>query len=139
MEFHGVKAALLAGDMLVMHLRDNKPGLFNANMWDFPGGGREGDETPKECAVREIEEEFGIKIDPDSFVWEKVYPAQKDPNQKAYFMVAHIPVSILDKVKLTEGQDWQLFTQEEFFEKEDVIPALKERFQDYLDAPKGKA
>jgi hypothetical protein len=38
-DFHGVKIALLVGDKILMHLRDNKPGLFNANMWDFVGGG----------------------------------------------------------------------------------------------------
>ena len=47
MDFHGVKVAVLVGDKLLMHLRDDKPGLFNANMWDFPGGGREGNETPE--------------------------------------------------------------------------------------------
>lgn len=98
MEFHGVKIAVLVEGKLLMHLRDNKPGLFNANMWDFPGGGREGDETAEECAIREIYEEFGITINSNSFVWERVCPAMKDPSQKAIFMVAIISKDVLSTV-----------------------------------------
>lgn len=134
--FHGVKIAILVDGKLLMHLRDNTPGLFNANMWDFPGGGREGTETPRECAIREVQEEFGIGLPLESFVWEKVYPAQKDPSQKAVFMVASVSREKLDKIQLTEGQRWDLFGQETFFTKEDVIPALKMRFKDYVDGVK---
>lgn len=132
MDFHGVKIAVLVDGKILMHLRDNKPGLFNANMWDFPGGGREGNETPEECAIREIEEEFGIILSSESIVWEKVFPAQKDPNQKAVFMVAKIPSEFTSKIVLSEGQKWELFDQKTFFAKDDVIPALKVRFEDYL-------
>jgi len=137
-DFHGVKVALFVGEMLLLHLRDNTPGLFNANMWDFPGGGREGDETPEQCAVREVREELGIMLMPESFVWSREYPSQKDRNKCAYFMVACVPESAAQSVVLTEGQTWGLFDQEAFFTKDDVIPVLKERFQDYLDS-KGSA
>lgn len=132
MDFHGVKIALMIDDKLLMFLRDNKPGLFNANMWDFMGGGRENQETPFECAIREIQEEIGITLSPGSIVWEKWYPAQKDPNQKAVFMVAKIAKKDISGINLTEGQKWDLFDQETFFAKQDVIPALKTRFSDYL-------
>lgn len=134
MNFHGVKVALLHEDKLLMHLRDNKPGLFNANMWDFPGGGREGEETPYECAIREIQEELGVALTEQSFVWEKEYPAQKDPTQRALFMVARISKQDVDSVVLTEGQKWDLISLEDFFHRSDVIDALKIRFKDYLDA-----
>lgn len=134
MEFHGVKVALLVEDKLLMQLRDNKPGLFNANMWDFLGGGREGNETPHECAIREIQEELGLMLSPDSFIWEKTYPAQKDPNQKSFFMVARISNDDVENIVLTEGQECKLFDQETFFAREDVIEALKTRFKDYLES-----
>lgn len=134
MDFHGVKVALLFDGKLLMQLRDNKPGLFNANMWDFPGGGREDNETPQECAMREVQEEFGITLTQESFIWEKVYPAQKDPNQKALFMIAHITQADVDGIDFTEGQRWALMSQEDFFQKDDVINALKKRFKDYLNS-----
>jgi len=132
MNFHGVKVAILVEDKLLLHLRDNKPGLFNADMWDFPGGGREGDETPEECAIREVEEEFCIKINQTSFIWKKVYPAQKDPNQNAYFMVAMVPKEAMQNIDLREGQKWKLFSLDDFFKRGNVIEALKDRFNDYL-------
>jgi 8-oxo-dGTP diphosphatase len=132
MNFHGTKVAILVGDKLLMLLRDNKPGLFNANMWDFPGGGRKGKENHQECAIREIREELGIKINSKSFIWEKIYPAQKDPNQKAFFIVAKISGENIKGIKLNEGQKWALFDKETFFKKDNVVEALKLRFNDYL-------
>ncbi len=134
MDFHGVKVALLYGDKLVMQLRDNKPGLYNANMWDFPGGGRENNETPRQCATREVMEEFGIHLEPGAFVWEKTYPALKDPNQKALFMVAMVTKNDIDTIQFAEGQRWELFDYDTFFQKGDVVDAMKGRFKDYLDA-----
>lgn len=77
--FNGVKAALIHDGELVMFLRDNKPGLRFANLWDFPGGGREGEETPAECLIREVQEEFSITLDPTSIIWQREYPAMNDP------------------------------------------------------------
>lgn len=136
MEFHGVKIAILIEGKLLMHLRDDKPGLFNANMWDFPGGGREGNESPEQCAIREVSEEFGIDTSELSIVFKKEYPAQKDPTQKAFFMVAELNNLDTKSIALTEGQRWELFEQAEFFSKKDVIEALKVRFKDYLDSKK---
>ena len=135
MKFNGAKVALLYGDKLVMQLRDNKPGLRFANMWDFPGGGRENSETPIECAIREIQEELGIFLKPEAFIWEKEYPAMHDPQQKAYFLVAKVTPEDIDNIKFgTEGQRWDIFDQKVFFASNDVVPDLKGRFQDFLDS-----
>lgn len=134
MDFHGVKVAILVDSKLLMHLRDNKPGLFNAGMWDFPGGGREGSESPEECVIREVKEEFGIDLLLDDFVWKKEFPAQKDPNQKAFFMVANLDRERIANIALHEGQKWDLLDQSGFFSREDVIAALKTRFREYLSS-----
>jgi hypothetical protein len=47
-------------------------------------------------------------------------------------MVAKITEADIHGIVLTEGQKWELFDQDTFFVKEDVIPALKTRFNDYL-------
>lgn len=132
MEFHGVKVACIFEDKLLVHLRDNKPGLFNANKWDVPGGGREGNETPVICAIREVKEEFGITLESSAIVWQKQYPAQKDPSQIAFFFVATISQTDVDAIVLGEGQHWGLMDFQTFFNHADVIDALKQRFRDYL-------
>jgi 8-oxo-dGTP diphosphatase len=132
-----VKVALLHGDDLLMLLRDNKPGLRFANMWDFPGGGREGEETPEECAIREIQEEFNIVLHADSFVFKKEYPTMHDPLLRAWFLVGHISAADISTIIFgNEGQGWKLFPQSDFFAQVDVVPQLKGRFQDYLDSLK---
>ncbi len=134
MDFSGTKIALLYDDKLVMSLRDNKPGLRFANMWDFAGGGREGEETPIECSVREIEEELGITLKPESFIWQKEYPAMHDPSLTAHFLVARVSKAEVDAITFgDEGQRWDLMDIKTFFDSEDVVPLLKGRFQDYLD------
>jgi 8-oxo-dGTP diphosphatase len=89
-DFVGVKIALLIENQLVMILRDNKPGLRFAGMWDFPGGGREGDESPEECIKRELKEELALELPKDSLVWENETEAMHDSNLKAYFLVAKL-------------------------------------------------
>ena len=134
MDFSGTKVALLYDNKLVMSLRDNKPGLRFANMWDFAGGGREEKETPIECAVREIEEELGITLRPESFIWQKEYPAMHDANLKAYFLVANVSKEEVGAITFgDDGQRWDFMEVEDFFKRDDVVPLLKGRFQDYLD------
>ncbi|MEK7628024.1 MAG: NUDIX hydrolase [Patescibacteria group bacterium] len=36
--------------------------------WKFPGGKSQGNETAQECAARELDEETGVKVDPEQLV-----------------------------------------------------------------------
>ena len=71
-DFTGCKIALFCGDKLLTILRDDKENIPWPNMWELPGGGREGDESPFECAAREVFEELGIRLTKDCLVWRKV-------------------------------------------------------------------
>ena len=133
-DFVGCKAALFFDDKLLVFLRDDKPGLRFANMWDFPGGGREGEETPFETIVREVEEEFSIKLRLETFTWQKEFPAMHDPKLTGIFLVGQLTQKDIDNIKFgTEGQKWQLMDVDELFVRDDVVPHLKERLQTYLD------
>lgn len=137
MDFHGAKAAVMIGEDLLVFLRDNKPGLRFANMWDFPGGGREGNESPFECLQREVEEEFGLQIQSSQVKWQKEYPAMHDPNERAFFFVISLSSETTSHIKFgSEGQRWQLMSVAEFLEREDAVPLLKGRLRDYLEQRK---
>ena len=47
-DFTGCKIALFCGNRLLTILRDDKASIPWPNMWELPGGGREGDESPFE-------------------------------------------------------------------------------------------
>ena len=78
MEFTGAKAALFCEASVLVYLRDEKPGLRWPGLWDLPGGGREGDEGPEDCLLRELEEEFGLRLAPVRLVWRRVFPSMED-------------------------------------------------------------
>lgn len=81
--FTGAKIALIFQGRLVAYLRDQKDEIPFPGMWDLPGGGRELDETPLQCAIRETWEEFRVSIDPPSIVWERYYPSHTPTTQAA--------------------------------------------------------
>ena len=133
-DFVGAKAALLYENKLLVFLRDNKTTIPFPNMWDFPGGGREGNETPLECLAREMMEEFGITLKPESVIWEKQHPSMHQPGLFGYFFVARITKEDIDTIAFgNEGQHWQLMGIEEFLAHKDAVPHLKNRLSDYLN------
>ena len=133
MEFNGVKTALFIGDNLLVIQRDNIPDLRYPGMWDFVGGGREKNESPVECAQREISEELGIKIADKQFIWEKIYPSADFPGQNAVFLVAKTAESHAAEIVFgDEGQGWKLVSIDEFLVEENAVPFLAPRLNDYL-------
>ncbi len=104
-EFSGFKVALFFGEQLVVIQRDVKPGLPFAGLWDFPGGGRENEESILTCAIREIHEELGILLTPQHFIWQKQFNSELIPTDFSYFLVAHIDALLLASIHFgKEGQ-----------------------------------
>ena len=135
MDFDGCKAALFVEGKLLVFLRDDKPGLRFANLWDFPGGGREGNETPIETITREIQEEFGITLKQEAFVWQKAFPAMHDANLTGIFLVGNLTPEDVSQIQFgEEGQRWRLMSVDEFLSRDDVVPKLKDRLQDYFSS-----
>lgn len=84
MEFSGCKIALLCDDKLLTILRDDISTIPWPNMWELPGGGREGEETPFECVQREVFEELGLKLKEVDIFWVKDYPGMLDPEKPLF-------------------------------------------------------
>ena len=73
--FSGAKIALILGDQLVTYLRDDHAHIPFPGHWDLPGGGREGEESPEACVLRETEEEFGLRLPESRIIWKRRHPS----------------------------------------------------------------
>ena len=134
MKFNGVKAALYYNGELLVYQRDDKPGLRFAGLWDFFGGGREGNETVYECIARELQEELDIIILPEQIIFEKTFPAMHDPSLTAYFVVVELTAENVEQIHFgSEGQRYKLTTVKKFLDNNDeYVPFLKARLESYL-------
>ena len=132
-DFTGCKIALFCGDKLLTILRDDKASIPWPNMWELPGGGREGDESPFECAAREVYEELGIHLNEDCLLWGKIYPSVIFEGKQSVFMVGQLRQEQFDNITFgDEGQAYKLMPIEEFLKSKQVVPQLQERLKDYL-------
>ncbi|HFM9974324.1 TPA: NUDIX hydrolase [Streptococcus pneumoniae] len=120
-DFLGCKIALFCGDKLLTILRDDKASIPWANMWELPGGGREGDE------------ELGIHLTEDCLLWSKIYPSMLFADKQSVFLVGQLTQNQFDSIVFgDEGQGYQLMNVEEFLSSSQVVPQLQERLKDYL-------
>jgi 8-oxo-dGTP diphosphatase len=127
----GAKLALFLGERLVVLQRDATPGLLWAGYWDLPGGGREGDETPLQTALRETREEVALEVDPDWVHWGRDYGTSS--GDISWFFVGRGPEALIERIVLgDEGQGWAMWTPEAFLAHELTVPNFKHRLQDYL-------
>ena len=134
MEFSGCKIALLRDDKLLTILRDDKVSIPYPNMWELPGGGREGEETPFECVQREVFEELGLKLEKADILWAKDYQGMLDPGTTSIFMVGTISQEECASIVFgDEGQAYQMMNVSQFLSDEKVIPQLQSRLRDYLE------
>jgi 8-oxo-dGTP diphosphatase len=118
---------------LLMQLRDDGAGkaIPYPNVWNFPGGHVEPNETPLEAAIREIAEEFEIVLDPGNCVEVWKY-------EHAHAAVDHIflcRVSAETTPVLHEGAAWAWMTLQEIagldlgFEQEKIVAHVLARFE----------
>ena len=132
--FTGAKLALLTGDKVVSILRDNRPDIPFPACWDLPGGGREGDETPETCVLRETEEELGLRLPAAVLLWRKAFVSTSDPTAAGWFFVAEITPVQVGQIRLgNEGQRWRQMGVAQFLRLSDAVPYLQHRLRVYLD------
>jgi len=136
-DFTGCKIALFCDDRILTILRDDKSNIPYPNMWELPGGGCEGNESPFECAAREVFEELGIHLSKDCLLWGKVYPSMLFAGKESVFLVGKLTQEQFDKITFgDEGQGYKLMSIEEFLGSDKVVPQLQGRVRDYLEEVK---
>ncbi|MEP0393417.1 MAG: NUDIX hydrolase [Erythrobacter sp.] len=119
---------------LIAYQRDDKPGIPFPNQWDLPGGGRENGETPARCALREVEEEFGLQLSEDRIVWSRCYPAQNQKSRDSYFLALPLSTEEIDLVSFgDEGQRWKMMSFDEYLKHPNAVSFMQNRLRDFLD------
>jgi 8-oxo-dGTP diphosphatase len=130
--FGGCKLALLHGDRVLVYRRDRKAGIAYPGMLDLPGGAREGDESPEECVLRELHEEFGIRLPAERLAYRGSYPIP-DSEFLAWFFVGELYAREIEGIVFgSEGMYWLLMGTEAFIAHPDGIPHLRALLRDYL-------
>ena len=124
----GAKVALVAGGMILTYLRDDFAHIPWPGRWDLPGGGREGEETADACVLRELEEEFGLRLSPDRLLWRREMLAMLDARQSSWFFAGVLhPPEIAAICFGDEGQHWQMMPVEDFVTHRQGVPELQRR------------
>ncbi|SDC61798.1 8-oxo-dGTP diphosphatase [Ruegeria marina] len=113
--------------------RDDRADIPWPDHWDLPGGGREGDETPLACALRETREEVGLAIAAAKVTWRTSYLRA---HGRIWFFAAHLPAAHAELVVLgDEGQEWRLMPPVDYIRHPRAVPHFAEQLGKYLGSP----
>lgn len=134
-EFTACKLAYILDAQLLVYLRDDFAHIPFPNMWDVPGGLREGDERAEQCVLRELEEEFGIKLEESRLIYKQKGVNYNNTGDSFFFVAEGKHEEIEGIVFSEEGQYWQLMDIAEFLEHPLAIDRLKNRLRDFLNRP----
>lgn len=125
--FTGCKLAYVYNGKLLVYRRDNNPAIPFPNQWDFPGGGREGDESPEGCVLRELQEEFGLVLPASRLVYRQQVVNHLQNGLSWLFVTLGCEDEISAICFGDEGQYWQLMDVATFLADPDAMLILKIR------------
>lgn len=134
--FHGAKLLLMSGERLLTCLRDDFDHIPFPAHWDLPGGGREGDETPVECALRELREEFGIRL-PSKRLIGHDFPSHQRPGTQSWLFRGELTKDEIASISFgDEGQEWRMMLLAEFLAHPFAVPHFKDWIRRIIEHPR---
>lgn len=134
MPFGGAKLAAILGDALLVYARDDRADIPFPGMLDLPGGGREGDEDPAHCVLRELAEEFGVWLEPGRLHYHRAYRLGDGATVSHFFAAELTDAEVAGVCFGDEGQDWALMPLADFIADGDAVPRLREWVAQYAAA-----
>jgi len=135
MDFVGAKLVCLIGGRLLTLLRDERDDIIYPGWWDMPGGGREPGESPEECLLRELREEFGLVLGPGELLWRARFTSPTAPGGMAWWFAARLPAEAERRIVFgDEGQAWALMPPDDWLTHPKAIAHFKSRVRAGLDA-----
>lgn len=127
-DFVATKLVLTCGPDLLVLLRDDFDHIPFPGHWDLPGGGREGAETPAECALRELREETGLALTPDRLRHWQEFPGPGGAGKWAIFFTGTITQAEVASITLgDEGQDCRMMPVREYIAHPLAVPHFRSR------------
>lgn len=129
--FCGAKLVLKNNGRLLVYLRDDFAHIPFPAYWDLPGGGREGFESPAACALRELYEEFGLRLDPARITSHQVTSFHR-PDMRSWLFSGHLTDAEIALIRFCdEGQEWRLMHAAEFLGHPRAVPYLVGWIRDF--------
>ncbi len=127
-DFVGAKAVFLWQGRVLTYLRDDWPDLPFAGLWDLPGGGREADESPAACLLRELAEEFGLHLPEDRLHWRAEFPSMLWPDKRSWFFAGRLMTAETQAIRFgDEGQRWCLMPLHDWLNHPKAVPEMQRR------------
>lgn len=132
--FTGAKLVLTCGDGVLVLLRDDIATIAWPGHWDLPGGGREDDEAPLDCALRELFEETGLTLDAARLRGEAL-PSVSRPGRLAWVFRGELTATEVAGLHLgDEGQELRLMPLAEYLAHPRAVPHFREMVRALLEA-----
>ncbi|AUH33551.1 NUDIX hydrolase [Paracoccus tegillarcae] len=125
LDFIGTKLLLTHDGALLTCLRDDFDHIPFPAHWDLPGGGREAGETPMQCGLRELAEEFGIELPPERLT-ARAFPSAQSPGRTAWLLHGTILAQEIAAIRFgDEGQEWRMMPVAGFLAHPRAVPHFK--------------
>ena len=105
---------------LLLQLRDTLPETMGPGQWGIFGGRLELGETPRNCALREIEEELGIRLGSRSV---QAFAKTQSPHGTGLYAFTTTTVVKTSDIRLAEGAGFAFLTPDQIANLP-VLPAV---------------
>ncbi|HSX06659.1 MAG TPA: NUDIX hydrolase [Candidatus Saccharimonadia bacterium] len=123
------RVVLIDGDYNILLVKDRFLLWFNKDQWALPGGGLRRFETPEAGAIRELQEELGVRLHaPKLTLLGRSRISTYGLRYQAYFLLAHVSRTISLRLKTSEVAvaEWhKISTLEAKTLKPEVLEAVR--------------